>query len=231
MRHNNRPDAGQAQPPEDKSGSASGDALSKARRLKHGERRAALLRAAKELSVERGVAVPSLDAIIERAGGSRRSIYTEFGGKEGLRDALLAEIADEILPALHADIGRDMDLRAALTHFARKFVSTLMSARGIDMSRIIMQDNFSSSARARSFFAKGPGEGARRLAGILEAARARGEIETKDCVLAANGFIGMVRGNLYLERVLRIRPPLAEAEIDAHIGMAVDIFLDGLRPR
>ncbi|MDR1462149.1 MAG: TetR/AcrR family transcriptional regulator [Azoarcus sp.] len=231
MRHDNRPDAGRARKSKNESGQTAESAPSKARRLKHGERRDALLRAAKELSVERGFAVPSLEAIIERAGGSRRSIYTEFGGKEGLRNALLAEISDEILPALHTGIGQDTDLRAALTRFAHKFVSTLMSERGINMSRIIMQDSFVSPARAKSFFARGPGEGAKLLASILEAARARGEIETKDCALAANCFIGMVRGNLYLERVLRIRPPLAEAEIDAHIGAAVDIFLDGLRPR
>ncbi|MDR1647194.1 MAG: TetR/AcrR family transcriptional regulator, partial [Zoogloeaceae bacterium] len=69
----------------------------KSRKLKPDERRAALLQAAKELSVEEGVAAPSLDAIIKRAGGSRRSIYTEFGGKAGLLDALIEEVSAEIL--------------------------------------------------------------------------------------------------------------------------------------
>ncbi|MDR2093458.1 MAG: TetR/AcrR family transcriptional regulator [Azoarcus sp.] len=206
-------------------------ATPKPRRLKHGERRAALLRAAKELSVEQNVAIPSLDAIIERAGGSRRSIYTEFGGKEGLRDALLAEISGEILPALHEGIDRDMDLRAALIHFARSLVSALMSEHGIGMSRLIMQDSFSSPARARTFYAKGPGKGLKLLADILEAARARGEIAVKDCASAAACFSGMVRGNLYLERVLRLRPPLSEAEIEAHVDTVVDIFLEGVRAR
>ncbi|MDR0717613.1 MAG: TetR/AcrR family transcriptional regulator [Azoarcus sp.] len=189
------------------------------------------MRAAKELSVEQDVAIPSLDAIIERAGGSRRSIYTGFGGKEGLRDALLEEIAEEILPPLYDDIDQNADLRTVLTHLARNLVSALMSERGIDMSRIIMQDSFASPARAKTFYARGPGNGMRLLTGILEAARARGEIETEDCAVAAGCFMGLARGNLYLERALRIRPPLSETEIEAHIGAAVDIFLNGLKPR
>jgi hypothetical protein len=41
----------------------------------------------------------------------------------------------------------------------------------------------------------------------------------------------MVRGNLYLERALQLRPPPDEKEIEAHVDAAVDVFLNGLRPR
>jgi AcrR family transcriptional regulator len=203
----------------------------KTKKLKPGERRAALLHAAKELSVEQGAATPSLDAIIKRAGGSRRSIYSEFGGKEGLQNALVDEISIEILSSLDEGVGKSKDLRTALTRFARNLVSVLMSPRGIVLSRIIMQDSLCSPARAKSFFAHGPGEGAKRLAKILESARERGEIKVQDCRLAAHCFIGMVRGNLYLERVLQLRPALDEEEIETHVETVVDIFLDGLRPR
>jgi hypothetical protein len=60
-----------------------------------------------------------------------------------------------------------------------------------------------SPERARRFLEQGPGRGARLLAERPEAARARGGIEGRDCLAAANLFIGMVRGNLYLdERVI-----------------------------
>ncbi|MDR0702572.1 MAG: TetR/AcrR family transcriptional regulator [Azoarcus sp.] len=231
MQHDKRPNAGPRRQAPERAGSTPASAAPKPRRLKHSDRRTALLQAAKELSVEQNVTIPSLDAIIKRAGGSRRSIYTEFGGKEGLRDALLAEISGEILPALHEGIDRNMDLRAALTHFARRLVCVLMSEHGIGMSRLIMQDSLTSPSRARTFYAKGPGKGMKLLADILEAARGRGEIAVRDCASAAGCFTGMVRGNLYLERALRIRPPLSEAEIEAHIGAAVDIFLEGVKPR
>jgi AcrR family transcriptional regulator len=210
---------------------SAGSVTTKIRRLGHDERRAALLRAAKELSVEQSVTIPSLDAIIKRAGGSRRSIYTEFGGKEGLRNALVDEISAEILAALSEDFIQGKDLRATLVRFARNFVSVLMSEWGIGLSRVVMRENFASPERAQSFFAQGPGKGAKMLARVLEAARTRGEIDVRDCLLAANCFIGMVRGNLYLERVLLLRPPLGGEEIDSHVDVVVDIFLGGVRRR
>jgi AcrR family transcriptional regulator len=204
----------------------------KSRRLSAAERHAALLRAAKELSIEQGVSALSLDAVIKRAGGSRRSIYTEFGGTKGLRDALITELSTEILSGLAEDASPEGDLRAMLRHFARNLVSTLSSAHGTVRSRIVLQDLFHSPERAQRFFLEqGPGRGARLLAERLEAARARGEIEARDCLSAANLFIGMARGNLYFERMLQLRPPPGEEEIEAHVDTVVDIFLNGLRPR
>ncbi|MDR2788374.1 MAG: TetR/AcrR family transcriptional regulator [Candidatus Accumulibacter sp.] len=206
-------------------------AAPKTRRLSAAERHATLLQAAKELSIEQGVTALSLDAVIKRAGGSRRSIYTEFGGKDGLQSALMAEISAEILPALAEGTAQEDDLRATLKRFACNLLSTLTSARGIILSRIVLQGVFSSPEQARNFLEQGPGKGARLLAKWLEAARARGEIEARDCLAAANSFIGMVRGNLYLERVLQLRPPPGEEEIESYVDTVVDVFLNGLRPR
>jgi AcrR family transcriptional regulator len=194
-------------------------------------RHAALLRAAKELSIEQGVSALSLDAVIKRAVGSRRSIYTEFGGKEGLREALMTEISTEILSGLAADAAQESDLRAMLKRYARNLASALTSAHNIARIRIVLQNIFHSPERARRFLEQGPGGGARLLSGWLEAARERGEIDVRDCLAAANLFIVMVRGNLYFERILQLRPPPGEEEIEAHVDSVVDIFLNGLRPR
>src|SRR3546814_4083127 len=58
------------------------------------DRRAAILEAAGQVFFEQGYAATSIDAIIERAGGSKRNIYSEFGSKEGLFTALVSESAD-----------------------------------------------------------------------------------------------------------------------------------------
>ncbi|MDR3213167.1 MAG: TetR/AcrR family transcriptional regulator C-terminal domain-containing protein [Azoarcus sp.] len=196
------------------------------RRLTADERRAALLQAAKELSMEGGGATPSLDAIIRRVGGSRRSIYTCFGGKEGLQTALIDTVASEILAALVAR--EESNLRDTLTCLARNLLYTLLSPHGIGLSRIVLQNSFAAPERAKIFFERGPGKGAELLAQILERARRRGEIKVADSLAAANCFIGMARGNLYLEHVL-LREPPGEAEVEAHIRMVVDIFLEGVR--
>jgi AcrR family transcriptional regulator len=227
MRHNLKGRSGREETPPPPHAAAARTPF--VRRLNRDERRAALLAAAMEVSLEQGLDAVNLDAIIRRTGGSRRSIYTAFGGKEGLLVAMEAEIAKEILSM--DEVGKSGDLSVALTQFAHNLVTVLMSARGIALSRIIMQDTLSSPERAKTFFEQGPGKGARLLAEILETARARGEIEAEDCLAAAHAFIGMVRGNLYLELALRLRAPLDEEEVKTHVNRVVKLFLNGVRPR
>ena len=66
-------------------------------------RREALLRAAAEVFFEQGYAATSIDAIIERAGGSKRNIYNEFGNKQGLFSAIVRQNADKALSTLVID--------------------------------------------------------------------------------------------------------------------------------
>ncbi len=68
-------------------------------------RRAALLEAAKAVFVEQGYAGATLDDVIAQAGGSRATLYKQFGGKEGLFAAVIAEICAEIVAPLDDDVG------------------------------------------------------------------------------------------------------------------------------
>ena len=74
-----------------------------ARRPSKNARRAAILEAAAQVFFEQGYAATSIDAIIKRLGGSKRTIYNEFGSKEGLFTALVSENAGTALSALAVD--------------------------------------------------------------------------------------------------------------------------------
>ena len=60
------------------------------------ERRRALLDAARDVFLERGFANATIDAVVERAGGSKATVYSLFENKEGLFAALVAEAAEEL---------------------------------------------------------------------------------------------------------------------------------------
>jgi len=61
------------------------------------------LKAAAQVFFEQGYAATSINAIIERIGGSKRNIYSEFGSKEGVFTALVSESADAALAALSVE--------------------------------------------------------------------------------------------------------------------------------
>ncbi|WP_377800634.1 TetR/AcrR family transcriptional regulator [Bosea eneae] len=195
-----------------------------------GNRREALLKAAAEEFFEQGYAATKIDAIIERAGGSKRNIYNEFGNKEGLFLALVAENADMALSTLPMDEPGGRDLQETLTSFGQHLMSIYTSPALVGIYRIAITEANRFPDLVRSFYERGPGRATSQLAGVLERARERGDIRTDDCLRAAGHFVGMIRGNLHLQIVLGLRAPPSGEEMKETVASVVEIFLNGLRP-
>lgn len=192
-------------------------------------RRETLLRAAAEVFFELGYSATSIDAIIERAGGSKRTIYSEFGNKEGLFAAIVNENADNVLSSLAAGEIEGRDLRETLLVFGRQLMAFYMSPSFLGIYRAVVTEASRFPELVRSFYERGPARASARLAEVLQAARARGEIRADDCQRAAGHFLGMIRDNLHLQVVLGLRPPPSERETREAVASAVEIFLDGVR--
>ena len=192
-------------------------------------RREALLRAAAEVFFEQGYAATSIDAIIERAGGSKRNIYNEFGNKQGLFSAIVKQNADRVLSTLVIEQTEGHDLQATLTAFGRRLLDAYMSPTLIGIYRIAVTEANRFPDLVKSFYEQGPGRATSRLAEVLEAANKRGEIRADDCLRLAEHFVGMIRDNLHLQVVLGLRPPLSKKEAAEAVASAVEIFLNGVR--
>ena len=175
-------------------------------------RREALLQAAAEVFFEQGYVAASIDAIIERAGGSKRNIYNEFGSKEGLFSAIVTNSADMALSTLAIEEIEGRDLRETLTAFGQHLMDIYMSPTVIGVYRIAVTEAVRFPDLVRSFYEQGPGRAASQLAEVLELAKERGEIRTADCLCAAGHFVGMIRDNLHLQVVLGLRPPPSDKE-------------------
>jgi AcrR family transcriptional regulator len=192
-------------------------------------RREALLRAAAEVFFEQGYAATSIDAIIDRAGGSKRNIYNEFGNKQGLFSAIVKESADKVLSTLVIERIEGHDLRATLTAFGQHLMGVYMSPTLIGIYRIAVTEANRFPDLVKSFYEQGPGRATSRLAEVLEVANKRGEIRTDDCLRLAGHFVGMIRDNLHLQVVLGLRRAPSDEEAQEAVGSAVEVFLNGVR--
>ncbi len=195
------------------------------------DRREALLQAAAEVFFEQGFVATSIGAIIERAGGSKRNIYSEFGNKEGLFSAIVTNTADRALSTLAIKQIEGRDLRETLTAFGRQLMAIYMSPTLIGVYRIAVTEANRFPDLVKSFYEQGPSRAASQLAEVLEGAKERGEIRADDCLRVAGHFVGMIRDNLHLQVVLGLRPPPSEQEVREAVASAVEIFLNGVRPR
>lgn len=69
-----------------------------------------------------GFEAAKINDIIARAGGSKRAIYTEFGGQDELFLAVIKEKADSLVSALTFNPDSPEDLRSVLLHFAEQML-------------------------------------------------------------------------------------------------------------
>ncbi len=93
------------------------------------QRRRAMLDAATQAFLEHGFEGTTLDMVIERAGGSRGTLYSSFGGKEGLFAAVIAHMIEEIFDDSADQPRPAATLSATLEHFGRRFLTSLLDPR------------------------------------------------------------------------------------------------------
>jgi len=195
------------------------------------ERRARILAEAERVFFEAGYEGACIDDIIKRVGGSKRTIYNEFGSKEGLFAAMIADsvskTSEEVVMQLDLDKEKGVGVRQALVDYAAKVMTIVNAPRVVALYRTVIGEANRFPKLASAFFESGPGRTIVRFAALLEYYRDRGELEVQDCTLAAEQFGGLIRDSLYFAVLLGIRAPLTVAEIKERAEAVADLFLDG----
>ena len=200
-------------------------------RLDKDTRRTAIMKAAMEIFSEKGYDGTSLNAIIDRVGGSKRNFYTEFGGKEGLFRALITEKIDHQIAEQMLEDGLHPGLREALLGVARRVVGNFGDAEFLALYRFAILEGVRFPEVVRAFFETAHLRGQQYIARILENAAEKGEADISDCPFAAEHFVSMLHGSLFYELLFGMRSRLEEAEVEAFVSSAVDLFLNGIRTR
>jgi AcrR family transcriptional regulator len=193
-------------------------------------RRAQILDGATAVFLEYGYARATIELVVARIGASKATIYSFFGGKEGLFNALIDERAERILAGFtDIEIG-GVDVRKALAHLAREYMDVAMSPDAIGLYRLILAEGPRFPDLAKSFYQVGDRLTA-RVAKEIRLWAESGRINTDDPDRVAAQFLDTVRGEMHL-RVMAGLPPddIAEA-INSNIDHAVRTFWRAVRPR
>lgn len=154
------------------------------------ERHRRMREAAIELMFEMGYAV-SMDAVAQRAGCSKQTVYAHFGSKEGLFRSVVADLLDPIGASLQTDCA---DLDQALRTFARAHLDHLAQPRTVTAIRMLTTDIARFPVEAKALFDAGALSIQKRLAECLGAAMERGELRRDDAYALAEMLLGMLVG-------------------------------------
>jgi TetR/AcrR family transcriptional regulator, mexJK operon transcriptional repressor len=154
------------------------------------QRQQRMREAAIELMFELGYAV-SMDAVAQRAGCSKQTVYAHFGSKEGLFRAVVHDLLAPIGASLQADCA---DLDQALRSFARAHLEHLAEPRTVTAVRMLTTDIARFPEEARALFDAGALSIQQRLGACLAAAMRRGELHEDDPAALAEMLLGMLVG-------------------------------------
>lgn len=197
------------------------------KRLSPEARRRAILDAAQQVFFQKGYTATSLDEIIRLGGGSRRSIYSEFGSKRGLFNALLAEVSNSIYSILDALDSSPMTTAELLSRVGVLLMEQLATTE-YNFMRIAVMESLTSPEITRLYHENGPQKIEEKVAALLEEASDREAVGIADCREASRLFIGMMREEVYTRLLLRQEALPGAAHIQGIVPTLVRVVLHGL---
>ena len=185
----------------------------------------AILDAAYDLFLDRGIAATPIDVIAERAGVSKMTVYANFQDKP----ALLAAVFDRMRKTTHLPdlpLGSNLNLSLErLAEFGELIVSTLTRPEVIRVTRLMAECAAEQPRLATVFYAAGRGEMLSRLAKFLDGLIERGILSIKDPGLAADELIGAWIGMSDLRQSLGVAGPPSSNAIAKRVRYAIDTLV------
>ena len=126
-------------------------------------RREAILDAAAEVFMEEGFAAASMSAIAARVGGSKGTLYNYFKSKEALFAAYIQRHCAWQQEAMFALVTPDSDIREALTHFGRSYLTSVFSEFSLRNFRLVIAEAERAPEIGKAFYEAGPLAGVKRV--------------------------------------------------------------------
>jgi AcrR family transcriptional regulator len=187
-----------------------------------------ILDAAQNLFYHKGFDETSLAMIINEAGGSRRSIYNEFGNKQGL---LMAVIQRQVKgqTEILTSINRDLEAKQALNQVCIKFVKGMLSAELMSLFRLVIQQVVKFPELGEMIYQKGPTVGVLPLVDYLTWLTEKKVLNIKNSHFSAQMLLEMAKGPLHTRSLLLPHKEATDEEITHQVALAVDIFLNAHR--
>ncbi len=188
------------------------------------ERGVLILDAAQRLFYHKGFDETSLEMIINESGGSRRSIYDEFGNKQGLLMAVIqrqVKLQTEILTS----INRELEAKEALNQVCFEFVKGMLSPALMSLFRLVVQQVIKFPELGEMVYQKGPMAGILPLVDYLQYLAEQKQIKADNFQFSAQMLIEMAKGPLHTRSLLLPDKLITDDEIKQQVAKAVDIFL------
>jgi AcrR family transcriptional regulator len=131
-------------------------------------RNSKLQKIAADLFVKRGYEGVTIDKIVELAGGSKSTVYSEFGGKCGLFISSIENLCREANePLANIDYG-GLDLEKSLKKISFHILKLITTKRSVELHRLAVGEALNCPEVGEAWYAHGPARTASFIRSVLE---------------------------------------------------------------
>jgi TetR/AcrR family transcriptional repressor of mexJK operon len=188
-----------------------------------------VLRAATAAFLEVGYGRASMDQIAAKAAVSKATVYSHFGSKEALFEAIIRDLVQGLVqPLAMAPTGDSPE--TTLTAFARGYVALLLAPSSLALHRLLVAEATRNPDLAVASYRAGGEPAVSELAEYLAQESAKGTIAVEDPKLAAEQLFGMLTGHWQVRALLRVEEAPPRAALEHYIADAVGAFLRAHAP-
>jgi AcrR family transcriptional regulator len=185
-----------------------------------------LLDVATEVFLECGFKRASMDAIAQRAGASKQTLYARYPSKSAFFEAIVERKSTQIFKAI-GPLSDDAPIRETLIRFGVTFLDRILTPDARGLHRVVTAECVEFPELGELFWKLGPGRMHARLAEYMEKQRASGAIQCESCTRAVESLMGLLVSPILLRANLGLATPHtgSRAQRAAWATHTVDVFL------
>ncbi|WP_260736436.1 TetR/AcrR family transcriptional regulator [Tunturiibacter lichenicola] len=184
-----------------------------------------LQKVAADLFLERGYEGVTIDKIVEVAGGSKSTVYSEFGGKCGLFISSIENLCRESNEPLAKIDYTGLNFEESLKKLSFHILKLITAKRSVDLHRLAIGEAANCPEVGEAWYTHGPAKTASFIRALLESRRK----ELRKTAIPIDRIAVILHDSLTGDVLYRLLAGVGKQESDAELkrlaGASVDLIL------
>jgi AcrR family transcriptional regulator len=191
-------------------------------------RNSKLQKVAADLFLKRGYEGVTIDKIVELAGGSKSTVYSEFGGKCGLFISSIENLCREANEPLTKIDYAGLSLEASLKKLSFHILKLITAKRSVELHRLAVSEAANCPEVGEAWYTHGPARTASFIRSLLESHKAQLRKTSIPMERMAVMLHDSLTGDVLYRRLAGVGKLENDAALERLACAAVDIFLGSI---
>jgi AcrR family transcriptional regulator len=184
---------------------------------------------AAELFLKRGYDGVTIDKVVELAGGSKSTVYSEFGGKCGLFINSIETLCRESSEPLARIDYTGLNLEQSLKKLAFQILKLISAKRSVDLHRLAIGEAANCPEVGEAWYTHGPARTASFIRAVFESHRDELRNTSVPIQQLAVFLHDSLTGDILYRRLAGITKRESDAELERVANSIVDVFLANVK--